>query len=235
MMHKSIGQLVLVAAPSCCGKTLFLSQLLDGALPEVASAIGVTNGEEWRVSDAMHWARLKDEKIDRLIVAYAIPTYAVVSADPQKPHVDPRLEIVSSAAQTTFVTLVASSTSLTARLKQRYRMRLRQILLRPRGFIRRHQFVQRLLPIYRDPQKMRIVYEWWFRYVDSTPNLGSWVVDADAKYERRGWFNRRVSAPQRGTWITNVRAKYGLHAGTSWSDVLTRLDFSAAPGLDRIR
>jgi hypothetical protein len=223
-MLKSVERLIVVAAPSCCGKTVFLAHLSRGAIPQIAAAIGVDDVARWRICDAMRLPELRQEQIDCLIVAYAIPAHEVLSGSFIDPSCDARLNIVSIARETAFVTLLASAATMTSRLRERHRSSIKRIFLHPRKFSRTRQLTKRLLPIYRDPEKLHRVYDWWFKYTALLSKRGDWVVNAEAKYVLRGWFRRMTSTSDGGMWVANADAKYVLHDGASWSKVLKRIN-----------
>lgn len=223
-MLKSVNRLIVVAAPSCCGKTVFLGQLAGGAMPEVAAAIGIDDVAQWHICDANWLPQIQHEQIDSLILAYAIPANDVISGLVDVPSNDSRLGIVSVAREVAFVTLLASSRALTSRLRDRHRASIRRFFLNPRKFARTREMLKRLLPVYSSPAQLREIYDWWFRFTATVPNRGHWVVNADENYVLRGWFRRMKSIPGRGMWVANAQARYELHDSTVWSQVLTEIN-----------
>ena len=228
-MLRSIDRLIVIAAPSCCGKSVFIAHLASGSIPQIAASIGVDDVPGWTISDAMFLARIPEEHLARLIVAYAIPVHEIVSGRFVDPSSDRRLDIVSRARETVFVTLLASSASLSSRLRQREHQNLMRIFLNPRHFFKARRHTERLKPIYRDPLKLQTAYDWWFQYVASTPSKNAWVINADEQFELRGVFKRMVSAPNRGTWVANAVARYELHNCGSWKEVLAKLNSDTLP------
>jgi hypothetical protein len=189
----------------------------------LAATIGIDDVSLWPVCDAGKLQELQVDRLERLIVAYAIPIPSMTSGGPADlPH-DEKLDIVSLARETTFVTLLAGPATLTVRLRERLRNNRKWVFLNPKKFARARRLMKRLLPVYRDPEQLRNVYERWFKYTGSVSRRAEWVVDADARYELQGWFKRKESAPNRGSWIANAEAKYVLHDGAAWRAVLTAI------------
>ena len=220
---ESVDRLIVIASPSCCGKTLFLAHLARGAISHIATAIGVENAADWRICDAGRLGDIADARAERLIVAYAIPSPRVATGRPLKNTTDEKLGIVALARRKTFVTLVASSATLMSRLQQRVRSNRKWILLNPRKFLRARRLLRRLALVYQDPSQLRRMYESWFEYTASLPHDGMWIVNADAKYRIVGWRKRTASATYRGQWVVNAEAQYWLHPGADWKDVLTKI------------
>lgn len=173
---KSVRHLVLVAAPSCCGKTHFLKCLSQQTPPILAEALGFGSVSGWRAVDAYELPAIRDQHIDKLIVCYAIPTDEILSGKIAAYGDDPRLAISNIAREISFITLVEGARTLTSRLKKRRVTTIIGSLSSPRYALLEWQRLTALSPAYRDPMKLEQVYRWWFEYSQSFASQNNWVV-----------------------------------------------------------
>lgn len=180
-----VGELILLAAPSCCGKTYFLEQLRGGRLPRLVSRTGLDPKIDSYVSVIPRELRnYGGTYVPRMILHFAIPTIALTERTLESFDYEPRLDVVKSAEEVTVLTLLASSNVLASRLRSRTRTNRRMVYRNFPKYLAERRKMAKLKQIYAVPDNVIGAYEAWLRYVSSLPNLReSWLVTADSDYE----------------------------------------------------
>ena len=123
-----VGELILLAAPSCCGKSYFLEQLYEGRLQHLVQRMALDEPIHSYVSVIPK--ELQDYRgsyVPRMILHFAIPTIALVDGSLTSLEDEPRLDVVKSAERVTVITLLASADVLASRLRSRQRSNRRMI------------------------------------------------------------------------------------------------------------
>lgn len=181
----AVGDLILLAAPSCCGKTRFLEQLEEGRLPGLAATLGITGPvDSWVSLIPRELGQLAGRSVPRMILHFAIPTIAIVEGELTDLSAEPRLEVLRHAERVTAVTLVASAGTLAARWRRRNRLHRKMLVFNFRQYFAERRRMQKLKLIYADPRKIAVAYEAWLTYVNGLSNLKeSWLVTAEDDYE----------------------------------------------------
>ena len=195
----AVDHLVLLAAPSCCGKSRFLEELQEGRLHALADALGIERSADgWQILIPRELQRFEGQSIPRLILHFAIPSIAINDGELADLAEEPRLQVVPRSVKVTVVTLLASAGTLARRWRIRNRENRKMIVFNVRRYFEERRRMQRLKELYGKPHEVTRAYDAWFRYVDRLPNLhASWVVTAEDDYE----------AFPRGEW-TRLRRRY---------------------------
>ena len=180
-----VGELILLAAPSCCGKSYFLEQLYEGRLQHLVQRMALDEPIHSYVSVIPK--ELQDYRgsyVPRMILHFAIPTIALVDGSLTSLEDEPRLDVVKSAERVTVITLLASADVLASRLRSRQRSNRRMIFRNIAKYRSERRKMARLAQIYAVPEDVVVAYEAWFQYVDSLANAKtSWIVTAQRDYE----------------------------------------------------
>ena len=106
-----VGELILLAAPSCCGKSYFLEQLYEGRLQHLVQRMALDEPIHSYVSVIPK--ELQDYRgsyVPRMILHFAIPTIALVDGSLTSLEDEPRLDVVKSAERVTVITLAQPTT-----------------------------------------------------------------------------------------------------------------------------
>lgn len=178
-----VDELVLLAAPSCCGKTHFLERLQAGELPETARAMGIDDLASWISVIPKELAAARGERLPRLILHFAIPTIAINEGSARLAE-EPRLEVVARAKRVTAVTMLASPATLNRRWRARHRAHLKMLAWSVPRYLRERRRMKQLKRMYEEPARIATAYEAWFAHVASLDNLAaSWIITAEDDYE----------------------------------------------------
>jgi hypothetical protein len=160
-----IAELVIVAGPTCVGKTTLLARLRNGELPTLASSLGLDAGSDSVFLDAVQvegpMRRRKPERLERLVLHYDTCRPARLGlADFVR---DPVLDLLGEARRVAIVTLWATADELYRRTVERRERSLR-------GWKRlaasRTQVAEwaRLELLYQERRQVLEHYESWLRF-----------------------------------------------------------------------
>lgn len=175
-----LDHLIVVAGPSCCGKSTFIDKLRNRELPDITSALGINDSSDWIYKDAYYLnARLlKDiaQSPERnLVLHWTIPSPGIklllrdISlhfAHDKKA----RLRILQSAKRLTVLTLYTSRAIFLKRVNAR---RMRIMARRDGGMDSQLKYLvkmrhTRLMDrIYSDTNNLASMYNRWFRLCSS--------------------------------------------------------------------
>lgn len=164
-----VQRLVLIAAPSCCGKTTFVGQLRRGELETIQKRIRIDDFTSWLYRDIYLHEReileLEKSKRCNLILHYTIPYPALKYIFRNGYDKKERLAIIRGANEIVFLTLYASPPTLLRRIglrRQRVVERRRQGLVPIHKYLRTMRTLKRLENIYANPNKLIPMYHNWF-------------------------------------------------------------------------
>lgn len=160
--HK-IGRTILVAGPSCVGKTTLMKKLRRGLLPDLQNRLKMGDLACWHFRDAMHMSDYPETEIPNLVLHYDIlrlmdqgfPDYAS----------DPVLGRLASCGELLILTLRERPEVLCRRCLQR-RRRTWSLLTRGcfRLFYQRYRRLGRKCRMYSAPSEVMALYENWFGF-----------------------------------------------------------------------
>lgn len=181
-----VKRLIIVAAPSCCGKSTFINQLMQGELGHVEQRLGTRNFNDWIYRDIfLHEEEifnLKNPNQLNLILHYTIPYPALKYL--LRPGYDKkgRLTILQASDNITFITLYASPDTLLHRIElRRKRINERQ----EQGKVPKHKYARtmrtlsKLETIYATPKKLNLMYSQWFEYCRNIDLSGHYLANVD--------------------------------------------------------
>jgi hypothetical protein len=180
-----VGELVLLAAPSCCGKTRFLEALLDGQLGNFPGSIGISFPiSSYLIKTPKREAPSQiSSSIQRMILHYTIPAIPFTEGRLRRIEDDPRLDIVKDADKVTAVTLLASGTVLQSRLQIRKRRSHKLFLKSVSRYFSVQKKYAKLQRIYSRSESVAAMYDSWFSYIEELSNLDkAWLVTAEDQY-----------------------------------------------------
>lgn len=184
-MPPSVGELVLVAAPSCCGKSYFLNELLSGRLKDVEMQLGLSSPVVDYVSLIPPQLKsIECSYIPKLIMHYALPTIAINDGSLKTLSKDPRLQIMYKAQKLSSITLVASQKILESRLRARYRANLKMLFFNFFSYLSDRRRMIQLKDLYSNPESIILAYETWFKFVKNFQSLDTeLLVTTDDHFE----------------------------------------------------
>jgi hypothetical protein len=169
-------RLIIVAAPSCCGKTTFLKQLYRGELPEVASRCRFGAGKDWKYGDIwLEEETLLHQTADpsrQFLLHYTLPFRGINASLFRRNYDKPnRLKILSSTDDTVVLTLEASSAELLRRVDLRA-SRMEEIYrvegkMRSAAYLKARWTLRELRSLYKDPARLAETYANWSAFLST--------------------------------------------------------------------
>ena len=166
-----VKRLILVAAPSCCGKTTFIEQLRNAKLIHIEKQIEVHDLNNWIYRDIyLHEKEIlaieNSQRCD-LILHYTVPYPALKYILRNGYDKKQRLAIIQGADEVIFLTLYADAPTLLHRIelrRQRVMERHRQGIVPIHKYYRTMRTLKRLERIYGTPDKLILMYRNWFNH-----------------------------------------------------------------------
>mgnify|MGYP000633909849 CR=1 FL=1 len=198
MKYPKVERLVVVAAPSCCGKSTLLEKLSAGEATPVSSFLKIDHKKNWIFVDSDRLGEVHATQIPHLLLHYALPAIPLkTGALPNLPS-DPPLKIIENAQSIVFVTLYADPKILVGRVRKRKRSRRinRVPVLRAAiGCLShstwlRHRFsllkkVRRwnsLETVFADVDEVEALYAQWFNFIHCYGSENHRLVCTDKDY-----------------------------------------------------
>lgn len=171
-----LDRLIVIAGPSCCGKSTFIWRLRHGELPHIEGALGIEDIDQWVYKDTfymkagalqeikrsparnifLHWTMPRPSL--KLVVRKLLTLFA---HDKNRE----RLELLRSTNHLTILAIYTSQPSLIKRVHAR---RIRVCELRRLGKIggfaywKQMRYTQRLEKFYSNPSNILSLYQRWF-------------------------------------------------------------------------
>lgn len=179
-------RLILVAAPSCCGKTTFIQQLRGGKLESIEKHIELNNLNSWLYRDIyLHEKEILElESVQQcdLILHYTIPYPALKYIFRNGYDKKERLTIIRGADEIVYLTLFASPPTLLNRIelrRQRVKERRQQGMVPIHKYTKTMRTLKRLEKIYGNPNKLTTMYRDWINYCSNIDLKGHFFIDVE--------------------------------------------------------
>ena len=194
---KGLRHLVVIAGPSCVGKSTVVSRLIKGELPALAQSLGLLNAERFAV---VHAAEFKKDTTPGdvsgdVFLHYELTRTRFVKTGPQS---DRALQILTHARRIDFLTLWEDPDTIARRFRAKVRRSLVDALL-ALEFRRARRVFERFLirrRYFRDPQHMWALYCQWFEVCDTVPAASHWTFRSSAERDHP----RRLGSRARAFW-----------------------------------
>lgn len=178
-----IEELVLIAGPSCCGKSYLLDRLRQDKRGQLASSLGLTAPiDSYEIVTAKQLAKYEGRHTSRMILHVAIRPSSADDEAGGGPEYE-KLDAVAAAQHVRGITMIVSQKVLLSRLNMRIKAS-RKLTLRN---VLKHSSISRrfkkLEKVYSDSAAIVAAYDAWFSYLASLSNLaGSILVSAESDY-----------------------------------------------------
>ena len=178
---------IVIAAPSCCGKSNFVNLLLDEKLPEIEKNINLIDPSTWIYKDI--WLHEKELinmtnlRSSKYILHYTLPYPALKFIFRKGYDKKVRLSILQASHNITILTLFAEPSTLLKRIELRRnrifekRARNKRLILRSLKALRTLNHLNR---IYSNPNKLISVYEKWFEVSRNFNSHSHFLVNVDS-------------------------------------------------------
>lgn len=181
-----IERLIIVAGPTCCGKTRLINYLRAGKLKEIQKKLEIENFQAWSFQDAYYLNYKKlNELLEvpelKLLMHWTIPLPRILiflrnialfgSYDRRA-----RIRLLKSVKYIDILTLFADAASLTKRVNLRKEIVLKEVkkskifYLKKKYKLYNKQVVEKF---YSDPKRYLGIYKKWFNYLEKNLKINN--------------------------------------------------------------
>ena len=180
------NELIIVAAPSCCGKSTFANLLLNGELPEIEESINLINPSAWVYKDI--WLHEKElinstnAQYNKYVLHYTLPHPALKFIFRRGYDKKVRLSILQASNNIIILTLFAEPSTLLKRIELRRNRIFEKWGIDKRKIFRSNKALRtlnRLNHIYSNPDKLISLYEKWFEVSGNFSSHGHFLVNVE--------------------------------------------------------
>ena len=197
-MH--VKQLIIVAGPSCVGKTTLVKRIQEGGATSLSEQLGIDDPYSWNYVEAAQLSKVSESFVERMIVLYGIkPYFREVN--------ESVLGILNTSDELTILTLFAPAQVLLQRMKRRDFPRLLSLI--SRGRFRKSLSllwrIRRRRQVYVDQRELLLLFDKWIEFCDTLGAKSHWVMNTtgidqklvssslwqDIQHDHRGSPNRR--------------------------------------------
>jgi hypothetical protein len=180
-----VDDLILLGAPSCCGKTYFLKQLFDGRLNDLLTLMNIDSPIKSHVLvEPKDVSAFAGSRVPHMILHFTIPSIPLIEKRQRQIEDDLRLEFVRHSGRVTAITLIADRNVLSSRLQARSKWSRKLLFKSVSKYLSVNRKLGKLKRIYSSPEDLIAVYDAWFSYLRSLPNLdNSWLITTDECYD----------------------------------------------------
>lgn len=188
----TVERIIIIAAPSCCGKSRFVSQLRDGNLPTIAERLKMGDVSDWEFKDSFYAndamiSELKQSGGKSLILHWTIPhpslklsirNLLLANGYDKKA----RLKLIGMARDITVLTLVADPDALVERVGFR-KKRVLELRSVGRDSLRVHlkklRHLRSLAATFQNTDKLVSMYDKWFAFCEQFNVSEYYLVDVN--------------------------------------------------------
>ncbi len=164
-----VKRLIVIAAPSCCGKSTFVNKLIKRELPQIEKTTGMVDASAWTYKDLwLHEKELKalNNSDDlELLLHYTLPHPALKFILRRGYDKKDRLSILQASDNITILTLFATPSTLVRRIqlrRDRIFERKKTIKQKRLKTMQALRTLNRLHRIYSNPYRLAALYQKWF-------------------------------------------------------------------------
>lgn len=189
----SINRIILIAAPSCCGKSTLISKLVDNGLDSIAQELRMGDPSDWTYVDAFYFrkntlTRLAGRGASNVVVHWTIPrpglkiglrNLLLFNAYDKKDRID----VLRAAQEISVVTLFNSRDNLIRHVQFRSK-RIRELREKRQDgvFLSMGKILaaRSLSKFYSRRENMIPMYEKWFGFCETLNPREEFLVDLSA-------------------------------------------------------
>lgn len=174
-----LEHLIIIAGPSCVGKTTLIDRLLKNELPEIAEKLNMSLNDSWYYAD--DWCFDRSNALDlqsHLLIHYDFfRHFNLVDLDFT---VDNALTPIKRAKRIDIITLYESKERLLNNCENRRKL-LQNKLLTFKVFdtIKRLLFLKRKVLFYQEPTALQNVYYRWFEFLANVASSQYWKYESN--------------------------------------------------------
>jgi hypothetical protein len=188
------GRVVIIAGPSCVGKTTLIQKLREGKLSDLQKQLNLHDLESWDFLDAWQIADFIWLGHRNLVLHYDI--LRLFDHNIPGYQMDTALHFLWYADQVEMLTLWEFPATLLDRCRRRQRKNYRNLKkCRVRLFFDRHHRLKQKIRLYQNSEVLLEWYDKWFDFCMSIPVTGHFVAHSQYPEEIS---QRKFASLQRG-------------------------------------
>jgi hypothetical protein len=175
-------QLIVIAGPSCAGKTFLLQRIRQGQCDSLCRQLGIADPSSCPQFQAAELEDLNEAVFETALVHFDFYSQDILTGGYQTLS-----ELLDASDRATILTLFAPSESLVNRNHQRLRKAigecLTSLLMNPKMLDRRIRLIRWLLKrrsFYKDRSALAAMYQKWAEFVDNCDVTHFWLESGDA-------------------------------------------------------
>ena len=162
------GRVIIIAGPSCVGKTTLIQKLREGKLPDLQKHLNLHDLESWVFLDAWQVEGFIGLGHRNLVLHYDI--LRLLDYNILGYQMDTALNFLRDVNQVEMLTLWEFSDTLLDRCRRRWRKNFRNLKkFRLRLFFGRHHRLKQKIYLYQNPETLLEWYAKWFDFCMSIP------------------------------------------------------------------
>ena len=180
MFH--IKQVIIIAGPSCAGKTFLIDKIKQNALPELRNQLGLSDPSSWQYVLAMDLDKVCQSSIDKLVIHYDL--FEQQSKENEFNYLN---KLISNSDMLTVVSLLAPRSVLMKRIRYRiFGLYLRKFGLRKKEYP--GQRIQKCISILQKKYRAcqcggsDVLYDRWFSYLNKNSVSKHFLIDSTKSY-----------------------------------------------------
>ncbi len=175
-----VDNMIVIAAPSCCGKSVFIQTLKRSGKPSPEYDLDIDDLNSWTFANAHQVSQIREEHVQQMVLHYAIPSLSLTSGQLGDISDDPKLLALSLAKKVSFLTLYAAPRTLVHRVGLRKRSNRKMLLRNPQKYYRESKRLKQLEELYRRPDKLSHIYDKWLMYCQSYQAKTHWLISVES-------------------------------------------------------
>jgi hypothetical protein len=166
--NQFIGRIILVAGPSCAGKSALIERLRSGQLTRLKERLQMGDPDNWTYKDAWQMKNFSVSGLTNLVLHYDI--LRLMDKNIRSYDFDPVFDLVRSARHVVMLSLLENPDILLQRCLQRRRKVFKYLKKwRFLTFFERLKPLNRKCRLYRNPETLA---QWFDRWFDFCSTLG---------------------------------------------------------------
>lgn len=173
-----IEQLIIIAAPSCAGKSYLIKKIQQNDCPLLCKQLGIAIPSSWDVVEIQRLKRITQPVMERLIIHYDL--YSQYSQNHGFKHLD---ELIRQSGKVVVLTLKVSQDLLIQRADTRLRSLLPD-LIAGKGPIPRIKILRKIIRLWGKKRSYRRgfsdrIYTDWLNQLHRSNITNRWLMNLD--------------------------------------------------------
>lgn len=174
--QQNIQRAIIVAGPSCVGKTTLMKRLGQGDLPALQQQLGMGSPKDWVFCPARKWSESIFENGRNVVLHYDF--LRLINAGIQSYGDDEVLAGLSAMENLTVLTLWQTADILLKRCRKRHWKNLHNLRKgRFSHYVKQRKRLNRKCQLFQSPDAVRHWYKRWFDFCATLPMADHYILE----------------------------------------------------------